>query len=124
MRGRKARIRDEDDRSVWSVEERREIARELGHERFDRIAFALRALEILKPPGMTVAVYQSRFALKIERGRDWGGGPGKSWAMVSIPPDATREKIVLALTELSGLPATPWLLDTLLAPSRADGIAV
>lgn len=117
MRGRKARVRDEDDRSVWIVEERREIARELGHERFDRIAFALRALEILKPRSMTVAVFQSRFALKIERGRDWGGGRDATWAMVSIPPDATRENIILALTELSGLPVTPWLLDTLLAPS-------
>lgn len=117
MRGRKARIRGEDDRSVWIIEERREIARDVGHERFDRIAFALRALEILKPPGMTVAVFQSRFALKIERGRDWGRGPDKQWAMVSIPPDATRENIVLALTDLAGLPPTPWLLDTLLAPA-------
>jgi hypothetical protein len=116
MRGRKARVRDDDDRSVWIVEERRELARELGNERFDRIAFATRALEILKPRGMTVAVFQTRFALKIERGRDWGRGPDATWAMVAIPPDATREKIILALTELSGLPVTPWLLDTLLAP--------
>jgi hypothetical protein len=115
MRGRKARVRDENDRSVWIVEERREIARELGHERFDRIAFALRALEILKPRGMTVAVFHSRFSLRIERGRDWSGGPEATWAMVAVPPDATRENIVLALTELSGLPVTPWLLDTLLS---------
>lgn len=115
MTGRRAKTRDEDDRSVWIVEERRELARELGDERFDRLGFALRALEILKPRGMTVAVFQSRFALKIERGRDWSGGPGATWAMVSIPPDATRENIILALTELSGLPVTPWLLDTLLS---------
>lgn len=124
MRRRRANVRDENDRSVYVIEERREIARELGDERFDRVAFALRALEILKPRGMTVAVFQSRFALRIERGRDWGGGPDATWAMVSIPPDATRENIILALTELSGLPVTPWLLDTLLAPSSVRRAAV
>jgi hypothetical protein len=118
-----SRTREDNDRSVYVIEERREIAREAGQERFDRIAFALRALEILKPRSMTVAVFHGRFGLKIERGRDWGGGPDATWAMVSIPADATRENIILALTELSGLPATPWLLDTLLSHRALDGSA-
>lgn len=112
---RKARIREQDDASVYRVEEKRSIARDPGGERFDRIAFALRALEILKPRAMTVAVFAGRFDLQIERGRDWGGGPNATWAMVRIPPDATREHIILSLTQLSGVPATPWLLDTLLS---------
>ena len=130
---RKARIRSGDDRSEYVIEERRAIARDAGQERFDRIAFALRALELLKPRKMTVAVFAGRFELKIERGRDWAKGPEATWAMVSIPPDASRERIILALTELSGLPATPWLLDTLFshgalgereAPSGAARAAV
>jgi hypothetical protein len=116
----KSRIREENDGSVYVIEEKRLIARDRGGESFDRIAFALRALEILKPRGMTVAVFHGRFDLKIERGRDWGGGPNATWAMVRIPPDASREHIILALTELSGLPAAPWLLDTLLS-NRALG---
>jgi len=111
---KRARIRDDNDHR-WIIEERRSIARTEGLERFDRVAFALRAIEILKPRGMTVAVYQGRFELKIERGRQWAGPPDATWAMVSVPPDATREQIVLALAELSGTPTTPWLLDTLLS---------
>lgn len=112
---RKSRIREENDGSVYVLEEKRFIARQGSGESFDRIAFALRALEILKPRGMTVAVFQGRFGLQIERGRDWGRGPDATWAMVRVPPDASRESIILALTELSGLPAAPWLLDTLLS---------
>ena len=121
---RKARIRNKDDQSVWVIEEKRSIARERAGELFDRIAFALRALEILKPKGMTVAVFHGRFDLRIERGRDWGRGPDATWAMVRIPPDASRERIILALTELSGLPATPWLLDTLMSPFGRGSTAV
>jgi hypothetical protein len=116
---RKARIRSENDESVWRIEEKRRVARD--GERFDRIAFALRTLEILKPRGMTVAVFAGRFDLQVERGRDWGRGPDATWAMVRIPPDASREHIVLALTELSGLPTTPWLLDTLMSQPLSAG---
>lgn len=105
----------------WYVEERRRFAKTEGIERFDRVAFAIRAIEILKPRGMTVAVYQGRFELRVERGRQWGGAPDATWAMVSVPPDASREEIVFALAELSGTPATPWLLDTLLSnPSLGE----
>ena len=127
---RRARIRREDDETVWRIEERRRVARD-GHEAFDRIAFALRALEILKPRGMTVAVFAGRFDLQVERGRDWGRGPDATWAMVRIPPDASRENIVLALAELclnadgsataGGLPTTPWLLDTLMSQPLSAG---
>lgn len=113
---RKARIREEseeNDGTVWRVEERRRVA--TRGEAFDRISFALRALELLKPREMTVAVFAGRFDLQVERGRDWGKGPNATWAMVRIPPDASREHIIMALTELSGLPTTPWLLDTLLS---------
>jgi hypothetical protein len=115
---RKPKVREENDRSVYIIEGRRTIARP-DDDRFDRIAFALRALELLKPRRMRVAVFEGRFELTIERGRDWSAGPDATWAMVAIPPDATRERIILALLSLtggSGLSATPWLLDTLLAP--------
>ena len=111
---KRARSPNESDHR-WYVEERRRFARDQGIERFDRVAFALRAIEILKPRGMTVAVYQGRFELRIERGRQWAGPRGATWAMLSVPPDASREDIVFALAELAGTPPTPWLLNTLLA---------
>lgn len=98
----------------FTLEEQRRFARTEGIERFDRVAFALRTIELLKPRGMKVAVYQGHFELRIERGREWSRSSGASWAMVSVPPDASREEIVFALAELSGMPATPWLLDILL----------
>lgn len=114
------RARSQNDEHRWYVEERRRFARDSGIERFDRVAFALRAIEILKPPNMTVAVYQGRFELRIERGRRWGGPRGATWAMISVPPDASREDIVFALAELAGTQLTPWLLSVLLA-DPSDG---
>jgi hypothetical protein len=110
---KRARSPESDHR--WYVEERRRFARDAGIERFDRVAFALRTLEILKPRNMTVAVYQGRFELRIERGRHWGGPRGATWAMMSVPPDASREDIVFSIAELSDTPLTPWMLSTLLA---------
>ena len=74
----------------------------------------MRALRYLRPRGLTVAVHEGRFDLKIERGRDWGSGPGAGWAVLSVPPDATREEIVLAVAELAGIPRAAWTLDVLM----------
>lgn len=82
---------------------------------FDRIAFAMRALRRLKPKGMTVAVYSAVTALRIRSGRDLGGGAGARWAIVGIPPHASREQIAFALAELAGAAATPFAVQMVLA---------
>lgn len=81
-------------------------------ERFDRIAFAMRALGVLRPDA-TVAVYSRSLDLRVERGRDLGRGPSAEWAVVGIPPDASREHIAFALAELAGLEAVPFVVDLL-----------
>ncbi|NUQ74985.1 MAG: hypothetical protein HUU21_15655 [Polyangiaceae bacterium] len=82
---------------------------------FDRIAFAMRALRRLKPKGMTVAVYSAVSALRVRSGRDLGGGEGARWAIVGIPPHASREQIAFALVELAGATATPFAIQMVLA---------
>jgi hypothetical protein len=89
-------------------------------ERFDRLAFAMRALALLRPTATRVAVYPRRSAISVEQGRDLEHGFLSRWAMVGIPPDATREHIVLALAELSPVPAPAYLLDALLALGHSD----
>lgn len=116
----RSRAREPHDKSVWVLEERRELRREASDQRFDRIAFALRALRILKPRGLTVAVYERRSELTVERGRDWSSQHGSSWAMVGIPRDASREHIAVALAELSGRRDDPYMIETLLAAGDAD----
>ncbi len=81
-------------------------------QKFDRLAFALLALRVLRPP-MTVAVFERRRSLSVERGRDLARGPDARWAMVGIPPDASREHIVVALAELAGADDVPFLVDLL-----------
>ena len=85
----------------------------LDPEPFDRIAFAMKALAVLRPH-MTVAVYPRRRRLHVERGRDLAREDGGRWAMVGIPPHASRHSIALALAELSGHGGTPWVVDLLL----------
>jgi len=88
-------------------------------ERFDRIAYAMALLRVLKPR-MTVAVYaRSRF-LHVEQGRQLGDN--RHWATFGVPPHATRESIATALVELSGLEREPFLVDLLCADPvhRAD----
>lgn len=82
---------------------------------FDRIAFAMRALRRLKPEKMTVAVYSAVSALRVRSGRDLGGGDGARWAIVGIPPHASREQIAFALVELAGATAVPFTVQMLLA---------
>ena len=88
---------------------------------FDRIAFAMRALNRLRPKGMTVAVYSAVSAMRVESGRDLRR-EGATWAIVGIPPHASREHIAYALAELAGGEAVPYVVQMLLAEERvAEG---
>jgi hypothetical protein len=82
---------------------------------FDRIAFAMRALRRLGPRRMKVAVYEAVSSLQIRRGEDFGRGRGASWAMVGIPPHASREHIAYALVELAGAIGVPYTVQMILA---------
>lgn len=82
-------------------------------DRFDRIAFAMRALGIVRPASMRVAVYTRSADLRVERGRDLAAVDDSSWALVGIPPDASRESIAHAIADLAGLSGLPFVVDLL-----------
>ena len=82
---------------------------------FDRLAFAMRALRRLRPRRMKVAVYPAVSRLRVERGADHRRGEGATWAIVGIPPHASREHIAYALVELAGVAAVPYAVQMLLA---------
>lgn len=104
---------------MYVIEERRYLRREAPVEPFDRIAFAMRCLRILAP-AMKVAVFEGRFELEIEQGRDFAAGRDKKLALVRIPSHASREHIAVALAQLSGASDAPWVIDTLLRAGDAD----
>jgi hypothetical protein len=81
---------------------------------FDRIAFAMRALQRLRPRRLKIAVYEAVSSLQVKRGEDFGRGKGR-WAMVGIPPHASREHIAYALVELAGVSGVPYTVQMLLA---------
>ena len=85
--------------------------------RFDRLAFALRAVELLRPGSTTVIVYRST-RLHIEQGRDLRRGNHARWAIVGVPMDASAESIALALTEIEGVSAGPFVFDLALSAAR------
>jgi hypothetical protein len=100
-------------RATWEFEgERDRVASESSAEAFDRIAFAERALELLRPPPRTtVAVCPGNTRVRVEAGRTWGK-PGERWAMLVVPPNASRRAIVLAISEIAGK-SSPWAYDVL-----------
>ena len=97
-------------------EEERVLEDAGSRERFDRVAFALRAVEAVRPARMTVAVCPGRSKLKVESGRVWGGGAKDTWAIVVVPPTASREAITMAVSKLGLVAGTsPYRLDVLIA---------
>jgi len=99
--------------SAYFFEERRRLTR--GFASFDRMKFARRALDILRPRGMRIALYEGRFDVRVETGREFANGRGKLWAMVGIPAHASREHIAVALAELLGVACVPYVIDLLVA---------
>lgn len=87
---------------------------------FDRIAFAMRALRRLRTKQMRVVVYATMSTLQIEQGRDLRRGEGATFALVGIPPHASREHIAYALAELAGVASVPYAVQALLADPPSD----
>ncbi len=89
---------------------------ETSDERFDRVAFAQRAIAIVRPPRTRIAICGGARQLHVAHGRQWGGAPGERWAMLAIPAHASRRAIALAVAEIAGEHADePWIFDVLLA---------
>ena len=86
-------------------------------EEFDRIAFAMRALDLLRPKRLRIAVYRVAQTLHVEAGKDLKR-EGYRWAMVGIPPHASREHIAYALAELAGVASVPYAVQMLLGADR------
>lgn len=99
-----------------TVEAERQFEARSG-ESFNRIAYALELLRLLKPP-MTVAVYSNRRQVQIEQGRALGDQP--AWALCGVPPHASRASIARELVKLSGLEDAPFLVDLLVAAPRVE----
>jgi hypothetical protein len=87
---------------------------------FDRIAFAMRALRLLRPERMTVAVYTSIAPLRVESMLDLRRRDGSTQTMVGIPKDASREHIAYALAELAGKAGVPYVVELLLADRHVE----
>jgi hypothetical protein len=87
---------------------------------FDRLAFAMRALHRLRTKRMRVVVYSTMSTLQVEQGLDLRRGEGATFALVGIPPHASREHIAYALAELAGVASMPYAVQALLAEPGAD----
>lgn len=88
-------------------------------ESFDRIAFAERAVALLRPPRTTVAICEGARRVKVETGRQWGHAkPDAKWAVLSVPHDASRKAIASAVLGLyGGGSAKAFVLDVLMRES-------
>jgi hypothetical protein len=104
----------DDERPYEHVEEQRRIEYR-DPEQFDRVAFAVQALRRLRPRQLKVAIYETVSTLQVEAHRDFRRGEGARWAVVGIPPHASREHIAYALAELAGVESVPFAVQMLLA---------
>jgi hypothetical protein len=95
---------------------------ETSDERFDRGAFARRAIEIVRPRRTTVAICEGASRLRVESGRLWRrplpaprdpGDGDERWALLAIPADASRRAIALAVAGLAH-GARAYALDVLI----------
>jgi hypothetical protein len=88
---------------------------ETSTERFDRMAFAERAVSLLKPANMRVAIAEGRWRVVVEAGKMWGRPEGARWAMLCVPRTASRRAIATAVAALADPAPEPYVLDALLA---------
>ena len=92
------------------------FASETSFEAFDRMAFARRALELVRPVQTRVALCEGR-RMRVEAGPVWGRRPER-WAVLAIPAQASRRAIALAVAELAGVPHA-YAFDVLVAAEPA-----
>ena len=93
-------------------------ATETSTESFDRVAFAMRAVSLVKPANMRVAIAEGSSRVVVESGRAWGREAGARWAMLCVPPRASRRAIALAVAALAEQPTEPFAIDALFAAAE------
>ncbi len=101
------RDREQDDHRAPFVEPDRErIQSEQSTEDFDRVAFAMLAMDRMPPRIATIAVHESRNAfVSVDEGRNW--------AVLSIPKRASRRAIAHAVAAIAKNPLPLWSLASL-----------
>lgn len=87
--------------------------REYDQEAFDRLLYAKQLLQMLKVR-RRVALCIGGERLHVEQGGLPGFPEQKPWAILSIPPDASRAHIALTIAQLAQRARDPFLLDVLL----------
>ncbi len=103
----------EDDRNDKRLVEFVRDERDYDREAFDRLAYARQLLRLLKVR-RRVALCVGTEKIQLDQG-GWHGLPMQPpWAILSIPPDASRAHIALTIAQLAGRSRDPFLLDTLL----------
>jgi len=116
-------IRDVDE--FVEIARERELAEvESSDERLDRLAFAERALRLVRPRHTKVALCPGpsgvRARVKLEAGRAWGAAQkDERWAILSVPPTASKRAIAVAVAGLAGPSHEPYVLDVLLGEIAA-----
>jgi hypothetical protein len=102
------------------------VVDETSDERFDRSAFARRAIDLVQPRRTTIAICEGAARLRVESGRIWGRPRADTddpaavdrWALIAIPPRASRRAIALAVAELARAPRA-YALDVLMGEAAA-----
>lgn len=113
-----ARLDPSKDRALAAEVEYEDLSDESSSDSFDRVAFAMDALERVRPHRMTVAVCEGVKRVHVEAGRAWGGAPDERWAILFVPKTASRRAISLAVAGLGGARPAPYQLDLLLRDDR------
>ena len=113
-----ARLDPTKDPSASAEVEYEDLADEASPDAFDRVAFAMEALDRVRPRRMTVAVCEGVRRVHVEAGRAWGGAPDERWAILFVPRTASRRAISLAVAGLGGTRPAPYQLDVLLRDDR------
>jgi hypothetical protein len=94
------------------------VADETSDERFDRTAFARRAVDLLEPARMTVAICDGASRLRVESGRVWGR-PSERWALLAIPTHASKRAIAVAVAQLAD-GSRAYALDVLMDEAKTS----
>lgn len=85
--------------------------------RFDRIAFAMTVLDVLKPREKVV-VYRRREQMVVERGSHIRQGRRRPYTLIGIPLGASRHQIAYELACLVGLEKLPFSVSALVMLAR------
>jgi hypothetical protein len=106
------RRRPDEPEEGWVREAERRAPTGWCTEEFDRVGYARRVLELLKPRGVRVILRDGINEFVVEQGRLWAAADAR-WVMVAIPRQASREDIQVSLIEAVGYTSGPYRFDVM-----------